>query len=221
MKLILERFKKFLNENSVDQLALFHAKDTDVQTVILYNPFSDPSNPEVVAAIEIAKTLEPCIPQTYQVEWVFTQKKHRGKGLGELLYGIAFLLANNAGIGLTSDQSAGTSDAAGRRWAKIVKDKNTVARKTPFGNSEFDYDGKKTPQDPFDDCGQDGYGPEGHGIDQSLMMKDYKKYAEIYSKLKENHEKFMSAMPESKRKQFENDLDQIAGEEFSIAYDEE
>ena len=218
MKLILERFKKFLNESSLGELALFHAKDSDVQTVILYNPFSDPSDPEVIAAMEIAKTQGPCIPQTYQVEWVFTKKEYQGKGLGGTLYGICFFLVNRLGMGLTSDQNSGTSAAAGRRWAKLVKDKNTVARKTPFGNSEFDYDGEKTPQDPFDDCGLGGV-PGGDGIDQSLMMKDYKKYAEAYSKLKGNHQKFLSAVPESKRKQFENDLEQIAFEEFSIVYD--
>lgn len=122
-------------------------------------------------------------------------------------------------MGLTSDQNAGTSAAAGRRWAKLVKDKNTVARKTPFGNSEFDYGGKKTPQDPFDDCGLDGYEPEGDGIDQSLMMKDYKKYAELYRKLKGNHEQLMSTAPDDEKKQIENALEQIAFEEFSIAYD--
>lgn len=219
--LILERFKRFLQEDKLNQLALFHAKDSEVQTVVLYDPTSDPSDPEIVAAIEIAKTQEPCVPHTYQVEWVFTKKKYRGRGLGEVLYGVCFFLVNRVGMGLTSDQNAGTSAAAGRRWAKLVKDKNTVARKTPFGNSEFDYDGKKTPQDPFDDCGLDGVGPDGDGISQSLMMKDYQKYAETYSKLKQNHKKLMSVVPSNKRKQFENDLEKIAFEEFSIAYDGE
>ena len=219
MKLILERFKNFLHEAKLDQLALLHAKDTDVHTIVLYDPSSDPSDPEVVAAIEIAKTEEPCIPQTYQVEWVVTKKQFRGQGLGEHLYGIAFFLTSNAGAGLTSDQNTGTSTAAGRRWAKLVRDKNTVARKTPFGNNEFDYDGKKTPKDPFDDCGLDGLAPDGDGIDQSLMMKDYKKYAEIYRKLKGNHQKFLSVVPQNEKKQFEDDLEKIAFEEFSIAYD--
>ena len=100
-----------------------------------------------------------------------------------------------------------------------MRDKNTVARKTPFGNSEFDYDGKKTPQDPFDDCGLDGMGPEGDGIDQSLMMKDYKKYAEIYRALSQNHQKFLTAIPKEERKEFENNLEQEAVEEFSYQYD--
>ena len=219
MRLILERFKNFLQEVKLNQLALFHAKDSDVQTVVLYDPSVDPTDPEIIAAVEIAKTEEPCVPQTYQIEWVFTKKEYRGQGLGEALYGICFFLVNRLGMGLTSDQNAGTSAAAGRRWAKLVKDKNTVARRTPFGNSKFDYDGKKTPQDPFDDCGLDGMGPEGDGIDQSLMMKDYKKYAELYRKLKGNHQQFMSVVPDNKKKQFENDLEKIAFEEFSIAYD--
>lgn len=219
MKIIIERFRRFLKEDKLNQLALFHAKDSDTQTVVLYDPTSDLSDPEVVAAVEIAKTEEPCIPQTYQIEWVFTKKEYRGQGLGEALYGICFFLVNRLGMGLTSDQNAGTSAAAGRRWAKLVRDKNTVARKTPFGNSEFDYDGKKTPQDPFDDCGLDGMGPEGDGIDQSLMMKDYKKYAELYRKLKGNHEQLMSTAPDDEKKQIENALEQIAFEEFSIAYD--
>ena len=221
MKLILERFKNFLLEVKLDQLALFHAKDSDVQTIVLYNLSSNKSDPNIVAAIEIAKTQEPCIPQTYQVEWVFTKKEFRGKGLGETLYGICFFLVNRLGMGLTSDQNAGTSSAAGRRWSKLVRDKNTVARKTPFGNNEFDYDGKKTPKDPFDDCGLDGVAPDGDGIDQSLMMKDYKKYGEIYRKLKGNHQKFLSVVPENEKKQFQNDLEKIAFEEFSIAYDGE
>tara|TARA_R100000406_G_C3067736_1_gene113298 strand:+ start:38 stop:694 length:657 start_codon:yes stop_codon:yes gene_type:complete len=216
MKLILERFKRFLQGDKLNQLALFHAKDSDVQTVVLYVPSL---NPSVIAGIEIAKTQEPCVPLTYQVEWVFTKKEYRGEGVGEDMYGICFFLVNRLGMGLTSDQNAGTSAAAGKRWAKLVKDKNTVARKTPFGNSEFDYDGNKTPKDPLDNCGLDGKGPKGAGIDQSLMMKDYKKYAELYRKLKGNHQKFLSTVPDNKKKQFENDLEQIAFEEFSIAYD--
>ena len=65
----------------------------------------------------------------------------------------------------------------------------------------------------------DGLAPDGDGIDQSLMMKDYKKYAEIYRKLKGNHQKFLSVVPQNEKKQFEDDLEKIAFEEFSIAYD--
>ena len=92
MKIIIERFRRFLKEDKLNQLALFHAKDSDTQTVVLYDPTSDLSDPEVVAAVEIAKTEEPCIPQTYQIEWVFTKKEYRGQGLGEALYGICFSL---------------------------------------------------------------------------------------------------------------------------------
>jgi hypothetical protein len=51
------------------------------------------------------------------------------------------------------------------------------------------------------------------------MMKDYKKYAELYRKLKGNHEQLMSTAPDDEKKQIENALEQIAFEEFSIAYD--
>ena len=227
MKLILERFKNFLQEVNLSQLALFHAKDSDVHTLVFYNMSSDISNPSVVAAIEIAKTQQSCIPVTYQVEWVFTKEEYRGKGLGETLYGISFYLTNSAKAGLTSDQNTGTSTAAGRRWAKLVKDKKTVARKTPGippkgGHSEFDYGkigSKKTPDDPLDDCGLDGKAPGGDGINQSLMLKNYNKYADDYKNGRKNHEEFMKKIPKNERKEFENDLEQIAFEEFSIAYD--
>ena len=68
MKLIMENWRGFLQESlSIDskvlsQIALVHDKTKDVQTLVLYMPGTQP--PKLVAAIEIAKTQEPCIPET-------------------------------------------------------------------------------------------------------------------------------------------------------------
>jgi len=220
----MENWRGFLHESlsadsaALNQLALIHDKSKDVQTLVLYIPGTQP--PKLVAAIEIARTQDQCIPETYQVEWTFTMEQYRRRGLGEMMYGICFFLVNRLGIGLTSDQNTSTSKAAGRQWARLVGNKELTPRKTPFGNDTFDYDGNKTPKDPFDDCGLDGDPPEGDGIDQSMMMKNYSKYADMYRRLNRQHQQFLTVIPVDKQKQFQSDIVQDAVDEFSYQYDQ-
>lgn len=219
----MENWRGFLHESlSVDskvlnQVALVHDKSKDVQTLVIYIPGTQP--PKLVSAIEIAKTQDQCIPETYQVEWTFTMEEYRRRGFGELMYGISFFLVNRLGVGLTSDQNSSTSPGAGRQWARLIGNKEVTPRKTIFGNDTFDYDGNKTPEDPFDDCGLDGDPPQGDGIDQSMMMKNYSKYSDIYRKLTDQHRQFLTAIPTGNQKRFEDDIVQDAVDEFSYQYD--
>ena len=225
MKKLLESFKQFIDEAEgiplpdVGNVALYHDKQTDNQQLILYYMSSlRGAGPFVFAASGIDLLSEgidnPCIPETYQMSWIFTHPNFRGEGWSKVLYGMSFFLVNRLGMGLTSDHWSSTSDKAkDRSWDKLVSRGQLNPRKTPFGNTEFDYDGS-TP-DPFDDCNQPGDGGDG-ATNSSWVMKDYSVFADIYRKLKDNHERLMSAV--DNRKQVEQKLEDQASIKFEKYY---
>jgi hypothetical protein len=226
MKKLLENFKRFIEEANepiplpdVGKVALYHDKQLDNQQLILYYmPNLKGAGPFVFAASGIDQLSvngdNPCIPETYQMSWVFTNPNFRGIGWGKVLYGISFFLVNRLGIGLTSDHWSSTSDKAkDRSWDKLVSRGQLTPRKTPSGNTEFDYE-NKTP-DPFDDCEKPGDGGDG-ATNSSWMMKDYSAFADIYHKLKDNHEKLMGSV--SDRRKVEKKLEDIATIKFDKYY---
>jgi hypothetical protein len=95
----------------------------------------------------------PCIPPTYDVTASAVSSLYRGQRLGRVLY--CAMLGNlyKKGIGLTSDRSS-TKAAAGNVWDSLKADGiiNFRATPEPHGHTKFDFDGKGTPDDPFDDC---------------------------------------------------------------------
>ena len=226
MKKLIENFNRFIKESAegiplpeVGNIALYHDKQTDNQQLILYYMSDRPGvGPFVFAAsgIDLLSVAgdNPCIPETYQMSWIFTHPNFRGEGWSKVLYGISFFLVNRLGMGLTSDHWASTSDKAkDRSWDKLVSRGKLTPRKTPFGNTKFDYNGS-TP-DPFDDCEQPGDGGDG-ATDSSWMMKDYSAFADIYRELKKNHEVIMTNV--SSRNQTERELEDDAARKFEKYY---
>ena len=227
MKRLLENFKKFINESDegialpdVGKVALFHDKEPDNQQLVLYYMSDRPDvGPFVFAAAGIDKLSEgidkPCIPETYQMSWIFTHPNFRGQGWSKVLYGISFFLVNRLGMGLTSDHWTSTSDKAkDRSWDKLVSRGQLAPRRTPFGNTEFDYEGK-TP-DPFDDCEEPLDPP---ATNSSWMMKNYSSFANMYQKLKENHENLMGTIGGGEnRTQVEQQLEDQASIKFEKYY---
>jgi hypothetical protein len=226
MKKILENFRRFTNESDeaidlpdVGKVALYHDKQSDNQQLILYYMSSlRGAGPFVFAASGIDQLSvagdNPCIPETYQMSWIFTHPNFRGEGWSKIMYGISFFLVNRLGIGLTSDHWSSTSKKAkDRSWDKLVSRGQLTPRKTPFGNTEFDYDG--TTPDPFDDCEKPGDGGDG-ATNASWMMKDYSAFASLYRKLTEKHESLMSSVDD--RKQVEKDLEDQAANKFEKYY---
>ena len=232
MKLILERFRKFLKENekqielpSADDIALYHDKDIDNHELVIYKMTK--FGPLVIAGCTIDVLGDedtPCIPETWQMSTIYTLKAHRGKGYSKLLYGLAFYLVNSTGAGLTSDHWTSTSDSAkDRAWNKLISRDEVVPRKTPGtpptgGHSEFDYGKtgfKKTPLDPLDDCEEPAKPPAA--TDSSMIMKNYMKFKPYYEMLTQNHENLMSAV--SDRKQVEKQLIDDNSDNFDKEYE--
>ena len=91
-------------------------------------------NFEVVGAIQIVNTEEPCIPKTLQVGTIFRNSKYSGKGLGPLLYDLAFSVAHSQGYALTSDRETGSKKSARKRWAKIEASPNYEKQKKATGS---------------------------------------------------------------------------------------
>lgn len=209
MKLILERFKKFLSENeapielpTADEIALYHDKDIDNHELVIYKMTK--FGPVVMAGCTIdviGDEESPCIPETWQMSTVYTLPNYRRQGYGKLLYGLAFYLVNSEGAGLTSDHWTSTSDLAkNRSWNKLISRGEVTPRSTPEGHTEFDY--SKETEDPLDDCEQPGKGPAA--TDNSLVLKKYIKFKPYYEILTQNHEDLMGTVND--RKQVEKQL---------------
>ena len=227
--------EKELNENKepiplpdFGNVALFHNEESDNHELILYYLTANGPFPFAACGLDMLTETgkdQACIPETWQVSWVYTHKNFRGSGWSKILYGISFNLINKKGHGLTSDQWSGTSDKAkGRAWSKMISGKQLVPRKTPGtpptgGHSEFDYGRrgfKKTPLDPMDDCRSPATGPEGTGTNSSWIMKNHSQFDSIYQSLVENHENLMTAV--SNRSEIESKLTDDAANEFDDAY---
>ena len=180
-----------------NDLAIFLKPTWDAILLVLYIPVTNQENKSlafnVIGGIYIKDTEEPCIGPTMQVSNVYVDENFGGQGYGPLIYGMAFLLANNRGSNLTSDQKVGTKTGARGRWDKMINRGQITSQKTNYGNDKFDYTGKETPNDPEDNCEKPS---EQTATDQAWKMKDANKYAKYLSKYNKNHKTYAKKMKE-------------------------
>ena len=115
---------------------------------------------EVIGTITLSKLStneKPCIPKTFQVDSIAVKQGYKDRGIGLDLYRFAMAILRPEGYGITSDHKSGTKQKATDFWVRLGSDadkKTGLAskRKTAAGSDTFDYDGKRTPDDPDDDC---------------------------------------------------------------------
>jgi hypothetical protein len=191
-------FRKFLlNENANSEgLCLYHKGDgKDQQKIVIYKPPSRKVLTKMDLQIETAivgsisfentKTgiKAPCIPDTFHVWEIHTNKDYEGQGFQKLLMDCAFYVLGKEDKGLTSDHRDGTYRKAARAWDKIEKSSDYEKRKTKAGNDEFDY--TEQTQDPDDDCEMPWGLPATH---RSFKKKNLSDAKAQYEKLKSNHE---------------------------------
>ena len=180
-----------------DELCLSMEVDSGGVLLILYKPSRTIKGVmvDVVAGCRIKPTELPCVPDTFQVASVYVEKEHRGKGLGPLIYKMAFYVANEElDGGLTSDQNVSSKPGAIDRWRKFINKKQVEPRETEMGNDEFDYSGQQTPEDTQDDCER----PKGTtATNKSWKLKDMEKVRPLFDKMTARHEKLMKAVPNS------------------------
>ncbi len=238
MKVLVENFRKFLSESEskpiplpdTSNIGLLHNPEENKHSLILYYLSATGPFPFAACGIDLLsedRKGQKCIPETWQMSWIYTHESVRGSGWSKILYGLSFNLVNKQGQGLTSDHWTSTSDdAKGRAWNKMVSRDQLVPRKTPGtpptgGHSEFDYGDpghKKTPLDPLDDCEPPAVGGSEAATSSSWIMKGFSKFETFYEDMVENHENLMSAV--GNRQQVEQELIDLANDEFEIAYTE-
>ena len=198
MKLLIESWRKFLNEQNgnLNDVALAKFKTSGGVGFVLYRLYFNPAAKRnvlsIIGGVTVANTLQPCIPKTMQVDSIYVNKPYREMGFGSLLYDFAFLYAEENNVGLTSDKIVGTEKAAASKWDKINKSNSYEKRKTDQGNDTFDYTGRETPLDPDDDCGTPA-SPEKNASNFSLKKKNagdvMPKYKEMSNIHKQNVQK--------------------------------
>jgi GNAT superfamily N-acetyltransferase len=177
MKLLIENWRKFLNEqnSALNDVALAKFKTSSGAGFVLYrlyfNPAAKSNVLSIIGAVTVGKTLQPCIPETMQIDSIYVNEPYRRMGFGSLLYDFAFLYAAANKVGLTSDKIVGTQKKAASKWDKINKSSSYEKRKTDQGNDTFDYTGRETPLDPNDDCNEPAV-PEKNASDFSFTKKN-------------------------------------------------
>ena len=174
-------------------MALLHMDDQEAHTFILYHLTKSKQNPLYVIAYLNMEMMEekPCIPYTYQILGVYTEAAAQRKGFSKALYDFAFYIADRYNYGLTSDHIVGTTKKAEMAsWAKYENSSEYKKRTTAQGNSQFDYDGKLTPNDPDDDC-ETTFGDKFPATDFSFQKESHGDIGQLYFTLKNNHEQFV------------------------------
>ena len=188
MRKILKEWRKFKlteGQHSPDvaygddlepNLSLHHVEEDEDHYIILYRKqkYVDAFYIVGYASVDLLTDTGDkrfnCIPKTYQVGAIYVEPELQGKGFGQLLYDLAFAAIGDD-AGLTSDKYSGTQAAAKRKWKKMENSPEYEKRKTQMKNDEFDYDGKKTPDDPEDDCGTAMDLGDTNATDHSLKKK--------------------------------------------------
>ena len=226
--ILMNKFKLVIKEQNVNEakftfstkgLALFVDDIGEEVELILYyiKPgFGvDHYEADVAGGGTIAKTGMPCIPETWQVETIFTAEKFQGQGIGSLLYGLMFYIANSRGYGLTSDHSVGTKKIAARKWKGFEKNPRFEKRATKDGNKKFDYF-DLTP-DREDDC-DDGFdGPPSMATHHSLFDKNHKQFEPAFRKLQKAHDFYLNKV--INKKEFTQSLEDESSNIFKAVYD--
>jgi len=227
MKLLIENWRKFLNEqnSALNDVALAQSKTSIGDGFVLYrlyfNPAAKSNVLSIIGAVTVSKTLQPCIPETMQIDSIYVNEPYRGMGFGSLLYDFAFLYAAANKVGLTSDKKYGTKKKAASKWDKINKSSSYEKRKTDQGNDTFDYTGTETPLDPNDNCNEPPT-PEKNASDFSLTKKNagdvMPKFKEMSNIHKQNVQKVIELGMFRSQKAFERHLRIESDIEFGRNY---
>ena len=200
-----------------NNLAMYQSANRNGTQLIFYyaDKTKDPKDinaVEVVGRVTFGETDKPCVPRTNEVNTIYVEEKHRGTGLGDFLYAMAFYHNNRRGVGLTSDHSVGTKDKAAKKWKIFSKSDEFRKRQTADGNTKFDYN-DRTP-DPNDDCDKPSEGRPA--ANYSLFYKNYSSFKKAYDTLKQrshdNEDYFKFRMG------LDNHLEEKAAEGFARAY---
>ena len=208
--------------NPNQPMALLHMDDGAAQTFILYHLTKSKQNPLYVVAYLNMEMMEekPCIPYTYQVLGVYTEAAAQRRGFSRTLYDFAFYIADRFGYGLTSDHIVGTTKKAEMAaWAKYENSSEYEKRTTAQGNSQFDYDGKLTPNDPDDDC-ETTFGDKFPATDFSFQKENHGQIGQLYFTLKDNHDQFIK-INKLGEKVIGSHLYRIASRRFDYYYNKE
>ena len=187
-----ELVKKATGRVTTDsELALAILNEDNLDTLVLYQPIviEQDGLPRVIGMISLGETTGPCIPNTLQVRYAAVAKRFQKSGFGTILYRLAAAHAKkteNDG-GITSDHDGSTSKDARRRWSAIDSDPEFYKRATSSGNTTFDYDGKRTPDDPEDNCNDFTGDPavsHSYGVNNSVVQiyKDFHVVDTIFNK---------------------------------------
>jgi len=204
MKKILNEWRRFLlkehapsipfsDENLEPDLSLFVSSDDETYQLVLYRKEKYVDGFYILGYASVDLLSDDgderfsCIPQTYQVSAIYVEKELRGQGYGSLLYSLAFA-AIPSGAGLTSDKYSGTQPEAAGLWNRMEKSGEYQLRQTPKGNNEFDYDGKKTPDDKMDDCKADIDLGDSNATDHSIEKKNNSEGKQLMTMMFKQHQ---------------------------------
>ena len=204
MKKIMNEWRKFLLREGAPSIpfsdealepneSLFLTSDDDTYQLVLYRKEKYVDGFYIIGYASVDLLSDDgddrfnCIPQSYQVSAIYVEKELRGQGYGKLLYSLAFAAIPD-GAGLTSDKYSGTEPAAADQWKKMEKSADYNLRQTPKGNKEFDYDGKKTPDDKMDDCRTDMDLGDSNATDYSIEKKNNADGKQLISMMTKQHD---------------------------------
>jgi len=228
-KLIMEGWRKFISESRApvteidgSQICLYyHSKHPPGFSIVLYivGPQQDRLEEyKVIGGVDCVPTDDPCIPKTLQIGTSYRDSDYAGKGLGPLVYDLAFFVAQSMGYGLTSDRDVGSKKGAKDRWSKIEANPNYEKQKTKAGNDKFDYY-NNTPDDPDDDCTKDSF-DDSNATDHSFIKKDADQTHSTLMELEANHLNHMETISGAQaKKAFLKDLRMASNDLFQSEYD--
>jgi len=183
----------FSDESLEQNLSLFISSDDETYQLVLYRKEKYVDGFYILGYASVDLLSDDgderfsCIPQTYQVSAIYVEKELRGQGYGSLLYSLAFA-AIPSGAGLTSDKYSGTQPEAAGLWNRMEKSGGYQLRQTPKGNNEFDYDGKKTPDDKMDDCKTDMDLGDSNATDHSIQKKNNSDGKQLITMMSKQHQ---------------------------------
>ena len=162
MKLLRETIRKMILEDAcatlndkvqqgietlqTEGLGVFFEKRSDYIEVLVRNAHGAGATLGQIQAVK-DPDFGPC-SNAYIVQWVRTNPKIRGTGVGALLYDVCFELAGQDGV--TADRTT-VSDDAFKSWEYFYYSNDY--EKKPLDNSDGDY----TPDNPSDDCEGSAY----------------------------------------------------------------
>jgi hypothetical protein len=156
MKLLMENWRRFLNEDKAEDLSrLLETMGLYMeQTNFGYNialmeiprnssgKINTFENPQVIGMIETVESSDkkPCIPKTHQIGSVASHPSVAKTGVGTYLYEVAaFLVHENFDGGITSDHYSSTTNPAKDVWDRLLGKFNYIKRKTPKGPDKETY----------------------------------------------------------------------------------